>query len=152
MIDFESPTGEQPHRVMTIIRSKGFEEYPGGKWLQHRYKEPLTEDELGKAIRNVHSARQMLNIIFQLASEFRESQPSNDDIWDFKWVTWWDGRWGTPPDYELATGEHPWAATATTRRTTPTAHIGIPISEDGTHSTRTGTKRRSESPGGSCAA
>ena len=41
----------------------------------------------------------MLHIIFRLGAASKEFQPSDDDIWDFHWVPWWDGRWGQPPTH-----------------------------------------------------
>ncbi|WP_421844157.1 hypothetical protein [Mycobacterium sp.] len=99
MIEVQSIEGEQPHRVMTIVRSKGFEKYEDGKWLQHRYNEQIREEDLVRALRDVDEARKMLHIIFNLGAMFREMQPSDDDIWDFHWIPWWDGRWGQPPTH-----------------------------------------------------
>ena len=99
MIAVESIEGDRPHRVMTIIRTKGFEKYENGIWLQHRYREYIKEEDLVRALRDVGKARKMLNIIHQLGAAFKEFQPSDDDIWDFHWVTWWDGRWGPHPTH-----------------------------------------------------
>lgn len=97
MIDFESTKGDQPHRVLTIIRSKGFEKYEDGIWLQHRYREDISEEELAYAINAAKEARKLCNVISRLASAFKQFNPSDDDVWDFDWVPWWDGRWGPPP-------------------------------------------------------
>lgn len=99
MIDVGSIKGNQPHRVMTIIRSKGFEKYEDGVWLQHRYREEIREGDLVRALRDVDEARKMLHIIYNLGASFKDLQPSDDDIWDFHWVPWWDGRWGQPPTH-----------------------------------------------------
>lgn len=99
MIDIESITGDQPNRIMTIIRSNGFEEYEHqeGIWLQKRYMEEISEQELAYALDTAKHARRPCNVISRLASAFKQFDPSDDDVWDFDWVPWWDGRWGPPP-------------------------------------------------------
>lgn len=99
MIDIESITGDQPNRVMTIIRSKGFEKYEHdeGIWFQKRYMEAISEQELAYALDAAKEARKLINVIYRLGAAFKEFQPSDDDVWDFDWVPWWDGRWGPPP-------------------------------------------------------
>ncbi|WP_234808592.1 hypothetical protein [Mycolicibacter terrae] len=99
IVDVASVEGDQPHRVMTIVFGKGFEEHTDGIWFQQRYNEEIREEDLVRALRNVGEAKSMLHIIYRLGAAFKEFQPSDDDIWDFHWVPWWDGRWGQPPTH-----------------------------------------------------
>jgi hypothetical protein len=99
LIDIVAIDGEQPHRVMTISYGKGFEQQQEGIWLQPRYSEEITEEELSYAISSAREAIKMLHIIYRLGAMFKEFQPSDDDVWDFHWVTWWDGRWGPAPTH-----------------------------------------------------
>jgi hypothetical protein len=101
MIDVASIEGDQPHRVMTIVRSKGFEKYDDTTWMQQRYNDEIREEDLVSALRNVGEAQSMLHIIYRLGAAFKERQPSDDEIWDFHWVPWWDGRWGQPPTHPI---------------------------------------------------
>ena len=107
MINISSITGEQPHRVMTIVRTRGFEKYEpeDGYWLQHRYEEEIREEDLTDGIHSLKLARSMLNEIYHLNSLFKAHNPSDDEVWNFHWVPWWDWRWGAPPadpDHHLA--------------------------------------------------
>ncbi|MBI3217857.1 MAG: hypothetical protein HYZ38_28985 [Mycobacterium sp.] len=99
MINISSITGERPHRVMTIVRTNGFERYEPeeGIWLQHRYEEQIREEDLTDGIQSLKAARSMLNQLHHMRVLFEHAQPADDDIWNFDWVPWWDGRWGAPP-------------------------------------------------------
>ncbi|PVA74272.1 hypothetical protein D2E44_25145 [Mycobacteroides abscessus] len=99
MIDIDSIEGSQPHRVLKIVRSNGFESYQEGTWIQQRYIEDIREEDLAYAIRATKEALSWVHIIYNLGARFKELDPADDEVWDFHWVPWWDGRWGPPPTH-----------------------------------------------------
>ncbi|MEB3032287.1 hypothetical protein [[Mycobacterium] nativiensis] len=63
MVDIGSVEGDEPHRVMTIVFSKGFEKHSDGIWYQARYNEELLEKDLVKVLSNIGEAKRMLREI-----------------------------------------------------------------------------------------
>lgn len=86
--------------TITIVRRGGFEPYIEGEWRQRKYDITIKQRELVDASYTAREAEKMLHIIYHLYCLFNEKQPADDEVWNFKFVPWWDGRWGPPPETE----------------------------------------------------
>jgi hypothetical protein len=98
MVEVKSVGGDSDPTI-TIARRGGFEPHPQtGEWYQPTYEVVISHRELIDNFYTLREAKSMLHIIYHLYCLFNEKQPSDDEVWNFNFVPWWDGRWGSPPE------------------------------------------------------
>jgi hypothetical protein len=99
MVEIKS-VGDGSDPTINIVRRGEFKPHPQtGEWYQPSYEVVVTHKELIDNFYAVRDAERMLHVIYRLYCLFNSKRPEDDEIWNFSFVPWWDGRWGPPPQH-----------------------------------------------------